>query len=379
MPEMTQPARGEGAQPLLSVVVPVYNAQDYLQQCLDSVLGSTLRDLELICVDDGSTDDSPQILQQRCAADGRMRVITQEHRCAGAARNAGLREARGRYVHFLDADDWIVPDAYEKWVAAAQRYDAQVCECLYANVNAASGAFLFEGEYPYSNITAYPEVTNIDANPKTLIFGMVVVWNKLYLREFLVENRIEFDELVCAEDRPFHFDVIFQAHTFVRLRDSWLFHRMGDARSLDGSDIRLRHFDVEFTTFEHIWELVRNASEVKRLAVLEACINDSLYYRQKSIGTPFEGVVAEKLYSYWHDYLPLFGPSAYDRVWYPYYLECMIAPLTDDRREDIRALLAAYQKAAESRESSKKEPDRATIDAMLLAASVREWAKHEGR
>lgn len=107
--------------PKVSVIIPVYNVEKYLGECLDSVVGQTLRDIEIICVDDGSTDGSPAMLSAYAARDGRIRIITQRNSGQSAARNAGMDEARGEYVYFLDSDDWIASDALESCAAICDR------------------------------------------------------------------------------------------------------------------------------------------------------------------------------------------------------------------------------------------------------------------
>jgi glycosyltransferase EpsH len=99
-------------QPLVSVIVPVYNAEQYLELCLESLCSQTMGDLEIICIDDGSTDDSAGILRSYIERDSRITVITQPNRGQGAARNAGLARARGVWITGLDADDFLEPDAY---------------------------------------------------------------------------------------------------------------------------------------------------------------------------------------------------------------------------------------------------------------------------
>lgn len=95
---------------VLTVIIPAYNAEKYLPQCLDSVIGQTLKDIEVICVDDGSTDGSASVLQAYAQKDSRISVLTQGNSGQSAARNRALEKAKGAYVQFLDADDWLDPD-----------------------------------------------------------------------------------------------------------------------------------------------------------------------------------------------------------------------------------------------------------------------------
>ena len=113
--------------PRLSVIIPVYNAEPYLRRCLDSVLTQSCRDLEVICVDDGSTDGSAALCDAYAAADPRLRVIRQENLSAGAARNRGLAAATGEFVHFLDADDWLEPGLYDHGLGLMEKKRADVC------------------------------------------------------------------------------------------------------------------------------------------------------------------------------------------------------------------------------------------------------------
>lgn len=109
--------------PNVSVIIPVYNVEKYLSSCLDSVLNQTYQDFEIICVNDGSTDGSGKILSQYASKDSRIKVLTQTNRGQSVARNKGLDIAKGKYVHFLDSDDFIHPQTFEATVLWAEKYN----------------------------------------------------------------------------------------------------------------------------------------------------------------------------------------------------------------------------------------------------------------
>ena len=100
--------------PLISVIIPVYNVEKYLRRCLDSVIAQTYQNLEIICVDDGSIDDSGKICDQYAVRDARIKVIHQENQGLSAARNRGLDAAEGEYIAFVDSDDYILEDMYKR-------------------------------------------------------------------------------------------------------------------------------------------------------------------------------------------------------------------------------------------------------------------------
>ena len=113
-------------QPKVSIVIPVYNAEVHLRQCLDSVVNQTLRDIEIICVDDGSTDGSATVLTEYAAKDPRIVIVSRNHKNAGAARNVGIDTATGEYLGFVDADDFCDRTLFEKGYAQASKENADL-------------------------------------------------------------------------------------------------------------------------------------------------------------------------------------------------------------------------------------------------------------
>ena len=181
--------------PEISVIIPVYNTARFLPACLDSVLDQTFADTEIICVDDGSTDDSLQILRRYEKRDGRVKVLTQRTARQGAARNRGLEIAAGRYVMFVDSDDWLDNDALEVLYCRAAADDADIVLTgtrLYDENGGSLGRdyMNFEGWAGWQN--------GIPAEKFFAVFAPVC--GRLYKTAFLRQNRLRFAERCFYED-----------------------------------------------------------------------------------------------------------------------------------------------------------------------------------
>lgn len=110
----------------VSIIVPVYNTEEYLQKCLDSLTNQTLKNIEIICVNDGSTDNSLKILQDNAIKDDRIKIINQENKKQGAARNAGMQVATGEYIGFVDSDDYVDLHYFERLYRVARNYNSDI-------------------------------------------------------------------------------------------------------------------------------------------------------------------------------------------------------------------------------------------------------------
>lgn len=113
----------------LSIIVPVYKVEKYIRRCLDSIINQTFTDFELILVDDGSPDTSGEICEGYAKKDERIRVIHQENKGLSGARNTGVEVSKGEYIGFVDSDDWIELEMYEKLITAAEKYGADIVKC----------------------------------------------------------------------------------------------------------------------------------------------------------------------------------------------------------------------------------------------------------
>ena len=210
--------------PKVSIIVPVYNAEKYLQECVDSILTQTLSVLELILVDDGSTDSSPALCDQYAAQDARVKVIHKSNGRAASARNAGLRAATGEYVAFVDSDDWISPDMYEKMLQTG----ADVTLCDYVR-------FQGEKEFPFTqpNVAAgFYDKTQIRKKiyPHLVMDGIeypITISNCVMLikRDIITRNQLFYrEDILISEDAPFGSEVLYCADSFAYLKGERFYH-----------------------------------------------------------------------------------------------------------------------------------------------------------
>jgi glycosyltransferase involved in cell wall biosynthesis len=217
----------------VSVIIPVYNAEDFLDDCLTTIGNQTLKEIEIICVNDGSKDNSLDILRKYQKMDSRIQVIDQPNSGAGAARNAGLAVAKGEYLSFLDSDDFYEEDMLEQAYAVAKKNDADVC-VFYADLYDNSikkyreCTWAFRRQYfkdqEVFNPREYPNSENI--------FRMFNgwPWDKIYKREFIEEQGLLYQNLRTTNDMYFVFMALAKAERIITL-DKCLIHQRVDVKS----------------------------------------------------------------------------------------------------------------------------------------------------
>lgn len=187
--------------PKISIVMPVYNVEPYLRECLNSVRAQTFTDWECICVDDGSTDSSPAILDEYAAKDSRFRVFRREHSNAGAVRNFGMTKATGDYLAFLDSDDVFSPRMFEILYGKANEVNADViaCSSIWFNNGTALPDFISNN---LDQIKWQDKTPDIHWSNSPLSAG-TMPWNKIIRREFVDGNDISFLEQTSTNDFTF--------------------------------------------------------------------------------------------------------------------------------------------------------------------------------
>lgn len=205
--------------PLVSVIVPVYNGEKYLSTCLDCICNQTLQELEIIVVDDGSTDETGRIADEYAAKDLRVRVIHQKNGHLSVARNAGLSVIKGGFVSFVDADDWIDRDMLESM------YTTMVSKSLDLVIAGVRVEYPAENRFYYQRTSAYLEAKNRE-EIKKLYFRLKELclfnyaWNKLYRVSFLRANNLSFTVEPPYEDESFNMEVFMKASSIAVLPDT---------------------------------------------------------------------------------------------------------------------------------------------------------------
>lgn len=222
----------------ISVIIPVYNAAEYLKETLDSLCAQTLKDIEIICVDDGSTDETCDILD-KYSKDKRFKILHQNHQNAGAARNAGMECASGRYFAFLDADDIFDIRMLEAMYNTAKQEEADVVVCGYLTRSVTGDYSEDHGNSLFSygmNMMKHKNIFTREEIHRELFQAVVGwAWDKLFRREFIVENNIKFQSIRTSNDGLFVYTAMVLADKIVAVEDSFVTHRVGDNTSLENT------------------------------------------------------------------------------------------------------------------------------------------------
>ena len=203
----------------ISVVVPVYNVEKYLEQCLNSIINQTFKDIEIICINDGSKDNSLKIIEEFAAKDKRIRVINKENEGISAARNQGMGLAQGEYISFIDSDDWIEENYLEALYTAAKKYDSDI---------ACSNIIRVTGKRHRKKIIYKKEEFTTESDKKNELTKVPInsyVWNKIYKRESLLKSGVKFPVGRVYEDVIWCIKAIYYLNGVVTVPDAVYYYR----------------------------------------------------------------------------------------------------------------------------------------------------------
>ena len=205
----------------ISVIIPVFNTEKYIEKCINSILSQSFSDIEVICINDGSTDSSLEILSQYLSKDSRVKIINQNNQGAGYSRNIGIENASGEYLAFIDADDWIDEYFLEKAYSAAKKYDADIVETTQSyNVYSDNDIKLFNKK----------KAKGFIANGT--YFRRDVIWDKIYRTDFIRKNKITFPNGLCHNDAYFLLQSLYYKANIVQDNEAIYWHNKANETSI---------------------------------------------------------------------------------------------------------------------------------------------------
>lgn len=224
----------------ISVVVPVYNTARFLRQCVDSLVNQTWKNVEFIFVDDGSTDDSGEILKQYQEKDERIKILQQENMCAGVARNNGMKQATGKYIIFLDSDDYFDLTLLEKAFRRAEKDRAEMVvfgHCRFDNQTKAIQEYLFNMRHGVFSAETLGENV-FSAFP-------IAPWNRFFLRSFLDRHHLEFQAIYKHNDVYWALLSVALAERIVCIDEPLVYYRTNNPKSLQGQKLAAYPYLIE--------------------------------------------------------------------------------------------------------------------------------------
>ncbi len=214
---------------LVSVIVPVYNVENYLAKCIDTILRQSYPYFELLLIDDGSSDGSPKICDDYAQMDSRVKVIHKQNEGVSCTRNLGIEKASGDFIVFVDSDDGIGKHMLRKMIAAMTRYQTDLAICGYERFRENWKQRSRISPYSLVVFQSQMELASVYKKPATNMFG-ISIWAKMYRGDIIRENKIRFREDVhYEEDCLFNLDYFRHVTTTAVLRDYFYFYRQMDA------------------------------------------------------------------------------------------------------------------------------------------------------
>lgn len=240
----------------ISVIIPVYNSSTYLRKCLDSVVNQTLKDIEIIVINDGSTDDSKNIIEEYLCKYKNIIFIDQENKGIGKTRNIGIKKATGEYITFVDSDDYIKENMLEEYYKYAKKHSFDLVIGSYIKkIN--NKEIIFENnKFKTGNVKTTPQILYL------IEYGP---WAKLYKREMLINNNIYFDEKRKYEDMPFVSKALLKSKLIGQITEPYYYY--------------IIHNNSETTTMDkRVFDILDILKEIKDYYKREYYLRDELDY-----------------------------------------------------------------------------------------------------
>ncbi len=249
----------------VSVIVPVYNVEKFIDKCLNSIVNQTLKEIEIIVVNDGSPDNSQKIIDKYVKKyPEKVQSFIKENGGQGSARNLGIEKAKGEYISFVDSDDFVEKDMYKKLYNKAKEnnYDIVVC-----------GNYNVSEDYQNKNIDAF--INNYNTDLENIFFGKMAVWNKIYKRDILIKNKLEFKEKVWYEDLAFTLKAIMNSNTFAFIDEPLYDYLIREGSTMNNSNVQ-RNLEI-LDAFNDILSYIQHNKKEEYFSKIEFLAIDHIY------------------------------------------------------------------------------------------------------
>lgn len=242
----------------VSVIVPVYNVEQYIDKCISSLLNQTLTSLEIILVDDGSPDNCPKICDEYALKDCRIKVIHKKNEGLGKARNSGLEIASGEYIAFLDSDDYVDKAMYETLYEEALNHNLDICYCDVMNFDSKGRCYLYPRSCPAIIYSGKDEIIKFsslqlapDKSSSTLVGYPNMSWNGIYKGDIIRKHNIRFksERNYVSEDVLFHFENLLFFNRIGWVEKALVFHYMSNFSSLTNT-VKLQKIQASVNMIE---------------------------------------------------------------------------------------------------------------------------------
>ncbi len=231
----------------ISVILPVYNSESYLRECLDSLVNQTFKDIEILCINDGSSDNSLQILKEYEKEDNRIILIDQNNIGVAKTRNNALKMVNGNYVYFMDSDDYLDVNAFKKLHANITANESEICilKAIFVNGEEKYKFPAFDLDKEFSNVN-FSKFTFTYKDIKSHVLNdLFAPWLKLYNREFLVNNEdFTFPEIKSYSDAPFHVKTLLNAGKISFVPEYLYYYRENEESLVHSSSNTINFFEL---------------------------------------------------------------------------------------------------------------------------------------
>lgn len=263
--------------PKVSIIIPVYKVEKFLTRCLNSVIGQTLKEIEIILVDDGSPDNCGRICDEYAAKDKRVIVIHKKNAGVSAARNSGLEVATGEFIGFVDSDDYVAPTMFEDMYRQAVLADAEMAICQFAITDGVTDELVHRSSGDDFNVLKFDKKKAFELIADFSCPVQVTVWNKLFRRE-LIQNSYFDTSKRMAEDLEFLMRALFKSKTVVYVPHAlYAYYAQREGAATFHADHSIAWYLEQNSNITAIMnEAAQNCAAMKKLAIGYKCVNGDL-------------------------------------------------------------------------------------------------------